>query len=74
LAALQEATGETFSGGFRALLKQADHLMLAGDFSGARTAYLRLLRSRPWSGLAWAKTFRLAVFAAISQAREVSFR
>jgi glycosyltransferase involved in cell wall biosynthesis len=74
LAALQAAAGETFSGDFQASLKQADHLMLSGDFSGARRAYLRLLRSRPWSGLAWAKIFRLAVFAAIPKAREVSFR
>jgi len=74
LVALKEAAGETFSSRFRASLKQADHQMLAGDFSGAGTAYLRLLRSRPWSGLAWAKIFRLAVFAAIPQVREVSFR
>jgi glycosyltransferase involved in cell wall biosynthesis len=59
---------------FRASLKQADHLVLAGDFSGARRAYLNLLQSHPGSVLAWAKIFRLAVFAAIPQAREASFR
>jgi glycosyltransferase involved in cell wall biosynthesis len=64
----------TFSEAFRAALKQADHLMLAGDFSAARRAYLRLLQSHPSSGLAWAKIVRLAVFAAIPGAREVSFR
>jgi hypothetical protein len=60
--------------GFRAALKQADHLMLAGDFRTARKAYLRQLQSHPASGLAWAKMLRLAVFAAIPPAREVSFR
>jgi glycosyltransferase involved in cell wall biosynthesis len=73
-AALAAAGDETFSDAFRAFLKQADHLMLAGDFSGARRAYLRLLWSQPGSGLAWAKIFRLAVFAAVPPAREASFR
>jgi glycosyltransferase involved in cell wall biosynthesis len=59
---------------FRASLKQADHLMLAGDFSGARRAYLSLLQSHPRSALAWAKLLRLALFAAIPPAREMSFR
>jgi glycosyltransferase involved in cell wall biosynthesis len=59
---------------FPGLLKQADHVMLAGDFSGAGRAYLRLLQSHPLSGLAWAKLLRLAVFAAIPPAREVCFR
>ncbi len=73
-SALQTAGDETFSDAFRASLKQADHLMLAGDFRSARAAYLRLLRSHPGSGLAWAKIVRLAVFAAIPPAREASFR
>ena len=72
--ALATAEKETACQSFRTALKQADHLMLAGDFSGAGQAYLRLLRSRPGSGLAWAKILRLAVFAAIPPAREVSFR
>lgn len=71
-AALEASGAET--GAFRALLKQADHLMLAGDFAGAQRAYLDVLRSRPWSGLAWAKMFRLGVFSTIPAAREVCFR
>jgi glycosyltransferase involved in cell wall biosynthesis len=59
---------------FRAALKQADHLMLAGDFSGARRAYLSLLQSHPGNALAWGKLFRLALFAGIPPAREMSFR
>jgi glycosyltransferase involved in cell wall biosynthesis len=70
-AALAEASERS---SFRGLLKQADHVMLAGDFSGAGRAYLRLLQSHPLNGLAWAKLFRLAVFAAIPPAREVCFR
>jgi glycosyltransferase involved in cell wall biosynthesis len=70
-AALREASAEP---SVDAPLKQADHLMLAGDFSGARKAYLRFLRSHPATGLGWAKLFRLGVFAAIPPAREASFR
>lgn len=73
-AALAEAESRTGSLAFRALLKQADHVMLAGDFSGARTAYFDVLRSHPWSGLAWAKTLRLGIFRAIPAAREGCFR
>jgi len=73
-AALAAAGAETVSQGLRALLKQADHVMLAGDFSGAKKAYSRVLRSYPWSSLAWAKMLRLAVFWAIPPAREVCFR
>jgi hypothetical protein len=72
--ALEMADKETACRSFRAALKQADHLMLAGDFSRAGRAYLRLLRSHPGNGLAWAKILRLAVFATIPPAREVSFR
>jgi hypothetical protein len=73
-AALEAACPETLAEAFRASLKQADHLMLAGDFSGARREYLRLAQSHPRSGLAWAKILRLAVFAAIPPAREGCFR
>jgi glycosyltransferase involved in cell wall biosynthesis len=73
-AALTAAGVESLSDAFRASLKQADHLMLAGDFAGARKAYLTLLQAHPGSGLAWAKMLRLAVFAAFPRAREVSFR
>lgn len=69
------APGDRFApDAFRAALKQADHFMLAGNFPGARRAYLRLLRSHPGSGLAWAKLLRLAVFWAIPPAREGCFR
>jgi glycosyltransferase involved in cell wall biosynthesis len=59
---------------FRASLKQVDHIMLAGDFSGARKAYAKLLRAHPASALAWAKMLRLFLFAAIPPAREACFR
>jgi glycosyltransferase involved in cell wall biosynthesis len=59
---------------FRASLKQIDHVMLAGDFSGARKAYVDVLRAHPSSGLAWAKIFRLFLFQAIPSAREACFR
>jgi glycosyltransferase involved in cell wall biosynthesis len=68
------AGGQVASDTIRAALKQADHVMLAGNFQGARKAYLRLLQSHPWSGLGWAKLFRLAVFAALPSARERCFR
>jgi glycosyltransferase involved in cell wall biosynthesis len=71
LAAAEAATGSL---AFRDLLKQADHVMLAGDFSGARNAYFDVLRSHPWSVLAWAKMLRLGIFRAIPPAREACFR
>jgi Glycosyl transferase family 2 len=73
-AALRAAGEPIAADAFRAALKQADHFMLAGDFKGARKAYLRMLRSHPREGLAWAKLLRLAVFQAIPPAREVCFR
>jgi glycosyltransferase involved in cell wall biosynthesis len=73
-AVLEAAGRQMASDALRASLKQADHFMLAGDFSGACRAYLSLLRSNPRSALAWAKLFRLAVFAAVPPAREVCFR
>jgi glycosyltransferase involved in cell wall biosynthesis len=73
-AALAASEEELLFDPFRAALKQADHFMLAGNFSLARKAYLRLLRARPSNGLAWAKVCRLAVFCAIPTAREVCFR
>ncbi len=75
LRAALAAAGDRFApDAFRAALKQADHFMLAGNFLGARRAYLSLLRSHPGSGLAWAKLLRLAVFWAIPPAREGCFR
>jgi glycosyltransferase involved in cell wall biosynthesis len=73
-AALAAAGKRASTDTFRASLRQADHFMLAGDFLGARGAYLRLVHAQPWSGTAWAKLFRLKVFATIPWAREVSFR
>jgi len=72
--ALETAEQETACQSFRPALKQADHLMLAGDFGSAGKAYLKVLEAHPRSALAWGKLFRLAVFAAIPRAREVSFR
>ena len=72
--ALRIAENDTASEPLRASLKQADHLMLAGNFGAAGRAYFQVLASRPSSTLAWAKIARLAVFAAIPAAREVSFR
>ena len=69
--ALAEPTAE---GEFRALLKQADHRMLAGDYQGAWSAYLRLLRRHPENLLAWGKLARLGVFCAIPRLREACFR
>lgn len=73
-AALAAAAAGTNPLAFRALLKQADHRMLAGDFSGAGKAYLDVLRSHPCSLLAWAKMLRLGIFRTIPPAREACFR
>jgi glycosyltransferase involved in cell wall biosynthesis len=64
------ATGSSF----RASLKQADHLMLAGEYARALHAYLRLLRSHPVSPVAWGKLLRLGVFQALPAARRACFR
>jgi hypothetical protein len=60
--------------GSRSLLKQADHLMLAGDYRRAWTAYRQLLGSHPESLLAWAKVARLGVFRIFPPLREACFR
>jgi glycosyltransferase involved in cell wall biosynthesis len=72
-AALAAAAG-SLPDALRAALKQADHLMLAGFFPEARREYVRLLRRNPFSGLAWAKMTRLAVFWAFPLMREACFR
>jgi glycosyltransferase involved in cell wall biosynthesis len=59
---------------FRASLKQADHLTLAGDYRQAARAYGKLLRSRPWSPFAWAKLARLGIFRIAPPMREMCFR
>jgi GT2 family glycosyltransferase len=60
--------------GHQALLKQADHLMLAGQYRAAARAYARLLWEHPGSPLAWAKLLRLGVFVTLPAAREACFR
>ncbi len=73
--AFAQATRELASDGlFRALLKQADHTMLAGDYGKAARSYLSLLREHPQSPLAWVKLARLGVFRAVPLLREASFR
>lgn len=70
-AALAEAGNAPLPG---ALLKQADHLMLAGDYRRAWGAYINLLKSHPRNSLAWAKLARLGVFGSIPALREACFR
>lgn len=57
-----------------ALLRQADCLLLAGEFGAAAKNYLSLLRSRPRSLRTWGKLARLAIFRALPCARELCFR
>lgn len=57
-----------------AALKQADHLMLAGRYRRAFSAYWQLLRARPASLMTWAKLLRLPVFCLAPPARRYSFR
>jgi glycosyltransferase involved in cell wall biosynthesis len=71
-AALAEAAPE--KAGLADCLKQADHLTLAGDYAPALRGYLKAIRKRPVSPLAWAKLFRLGVFRAAPPARELCFR
>jgi GT2 family glycosyltransferase len=56
------------------LLKQADHLMLAGNYRHAWTAYSKLLKSNLQNPMAWAKLARLGVFSAFPPLREACFR
>jgi hypothetical protein len=74
--ALAEAQVEMTAGSglYRALLKQADHCMLAGEYGRAWSAYRHLLRARWASPLAWGKVVRLALFRAIPPLREACFR
>jgi glycosyltransferase involved in cell wall biosynthesis len=53
---------ELSDGAFRASLKQADHLLLAGEYRGALRSYWRLLCEHPASLFAWAKLARWGVF------------
>src|SRR5262249_41684793 len=55
---IQEALAaerSAFAPSLRARLKQADHRMLAGDYSGAIRAYTSLLRRHPANPLTWGK-------------------
>jgi predicted Zn-dependent protease len=61
-------------GRYRAELKQADHLMLAGDYTRAWKAYRDLLAGHPGSPLAWGKLARLGIFCVVPAAREACFR
>ncbi len=70
LAPAQATAGEET----RALLKQADHRLLAGDYRGAWTGYRHLLRAHPASLLAWGKLARMGVFCALPPLREACFR
>ena len=70
LGALAEADGPVES----ALLKQADHLMLAGAYRQACTAYSKLLASHPQNLVAWGKLARLGVFWTFPRLREACFR
>jgi glycosyltransferase involved in cell wall biosynthesis len=54
-------------------LKQADHLMLAGEYRRACRAYAGVLGRHRASPLAWAKALRLALFIAAPPLREMSF-
>jgi glycosyltransferase involved in cell wall biosynthesis len=63
------------SGGeFRALLKRADYLMLAGEYRLAYRAFCEALRNDPLSPLGWAKFVRYGNFVAMPPFREVCFR
>jgi hypothetical protein len=63
-------TGETL----RASLRQADHVLLAGEFGRALEAYAALVRAHPRSGLAWAKLARWGIFASVPAARKACFQ
>lgn len=58
----------------RAVLRRADHLMLAGEYRQAGREYRRFLRDHPASALAWAKLTRLCIFLTAPRFRETCFR
>jgi len=72
--ALADAANSDAPGALHTFLKQADHLMLAGDYRRAWAAYAKVLGSRPASPLAWAKLARLGVFQTLPWLREACFR
>jgi glycosyltransferase involved in cell wall biosynthesis len=64
------------SGGdpLRALLKQADHLLLAGEYRRALREYAAILRSHPLNPITWAKLARCGIFVSLPTIREACFR
>ena len=72
--ATSSGSAESCGSAFRAALKQADHLMLAGDYGRAGRAYLSLARSRPSNPLAWVKLARLGLFSLAPPLGRWSFR
>jgi glycosyltransferase involved in cell wall biosynthesis len=72
--AVARAVLEEEDGSYRAQLKQADHLMLAGEYGRAFSVYCRLLAEHPAKPLGWGKLLRLGVFRTLPPAREVCFR
>ncbi len=58
----------------RAALRQADHLLLAGEYRRALRSYVSLAWSHPASAVAWAKLARGGVFVGVPMAREACFR
>ena len=69
LAASEAGSDEVF----RSLLKQADHVMLAGQYRRAARAYFAAARSQPGRLAAWAKLARLGIFSALPPARRLCF-
>lgn len=72
---MRNGTGRNvgLDGHFRAALKQADHRLLAGDFSGALAEYFRLIRKHPERPLGWGKAARGLLFTACPPARRACF-
>jgi glycosyltransferase involved in cell wall biosynthesis len=58
----------------QALLKQADHWMLAGEYRRAARTYVRLVSKHPANTLAWAKLARLGLFVTLPVWRHLCFR
>ena len=71
--ALAQSHGDG-KGAFRATLRQADHLLLAGEYSRAARAYWSAARGRPASALGWAKLARWALFRGVPGSRRLCFR
>ncbi len=72
--ALAEAGTAAPPDSIEVLLKQADHLMLAGDYGRAGAAYSKLLAAHPQNLLAWGKLARLGIFWTFPRLREACFR